>query len=461
MAEISAKSIHFIGIGGIGMSGIASLLSGQGYRISGSDIKESPLTRKLSARGIKIFLGHDGRHLDGAQAVVYSSAIKEDNPELAAAREKGLLVMHRAEALAKLMQDKTTIAVSGAHGKTTTCALVSHVLLAAGFCPTVSIGGIARNLEDNACLGKGNYFVAEADESDGTFLYYAPDYSIVTNIDREHLDYYKTFQDILAAYQKFIGQTKEDGGLFCCGDDVHIRQVTRGYKKRIAYFGLSPENDFYPQGITLGEFSSQFAYSYRGKRMGRVHLPLAGKHNISNSLAAIALGQRLGVGLRSIEEALAVFKGTERRFELRLDSGGIKLIDDYGHHPSEIRATLQAAKNVSHKRLIVIFQPHRFSRTKLLMEEFAESFCTADYLILADIYGACEDPIAGISSQALCEKIKEKSPASEAVYLKKEDIIEHVLKILKPLDVVLTLGAGDIGRLSDELAGRIKSKNTH
>lgn len=457
----SGRHIHFVGIGGIGMSGIASLLSAQGYSVSGSDIKESPQTRKLSEKGIRVFLGHKSAHLDGAQMVVYSSAIKNDNPELAAAREIGLAVMHRAEVLAKLMRDKTTIAVSGSHGKTTTTALIGHLLLQAGFHPTLAAGGILRNVDDNACLGSSDYFVAEADESDGTFLYYNPDYPIVTNIDREHLDYYKSFEDIIAAYRKFISNTKDSGCLFCCGDDAHIRQIARGCGKRIIYFGLSGENDFYPEEVTLNEFSSRFNYCRNGKTLGEVTLPLSGTHNISNSLSVIALGLCLGISHKRIEEAFAAFKGTERRFQLKCDSGGIRLIDDYGHHPAEIRATLSAAKNLKSRRLIVIFQPHRYSRTKFLMDEFAESFSAADYLMITDIYGASEEPIAGVSSEALCEKIKESRPFTQVFYVKKEGIIERILNIAEPQDVVLTLGAGDIGKLSDELAGRIKGKNTN
>ena len=460
MNNYFSKRIHFIGIGGIGMSGIASILRSKGYAVSGSDIKESMITGKLADKGIKIFLGHDASHLNGAELVIYSSAVKEDNPELLSARARGLMIMRRAEALAKLMQDKTCVAISGAHGKTTTTALASHLLLQSGFCPTVAIGGILRNLDDNSCLGNGNFFVAEADESDGTFLYYNPDYPIITNIDREHLDYYHSWADILNAYKKFISNAKESGCLFCCGDDPAIRQITRGYRKRLIYYGLSRDNDFYPQGLAMNEFSCVFNYCYRGRAMGKVFLPLSGSHNVQNSLAVVGLGVELGISPKNIESALAAFKGTERRFQLKLDFAGFKLIDDYGHHPSEIRATLEAAKNVKHKRLIVVFQPHRYSRTKFLMEDFAQSLALADYLILTDIYAAGESPIDGVSSELLCNKIKEKFASVEAVYLKKERIVEHLIRILKPQDLLLTLGAGDIGKLSDELAQRIKSQNT-
>lgn len=455
-----AKRIHFVGIGGIGMSGIASIMMKQGYRVSGSDIKESLITRKLSSLGIRVCLGHDASYISDAELLVYSSAVKEDNPELQAAKAKGLRILKRAQVLAQLMQDKACIAISGAHGKTTTCALTGHLLLQAGFSPTVAIGGILRNIGDNSCLGESNFFVAEADESDGTFLCYHPDYSIVTNIDREHLDFYKDWQDILSAYKKFISQTRDGGCLFCCGDDPAIRSITREYKKRMLYFGLSGENDFYPRNLLLDEFSCIFDCYYRDGFIARMHLPLAGRHNISNSLAVIALGLELGIKPQRIEESLAVFKGTERRFQLKAEVGGIKVIDDYAHHPTELRVTLEAAKNVRHKRLLVVFQPHRFSRTRFLMQEFAESLSLADCIILTDIYAASEEPIEGVSSEVLCDKIKEKHPLAEVIYVKKEKLIEQLLSIVRQGDLVLTVGAGDIGKLSDELAQRIKSQDT-
>lgn len=458
--NFGSKRIHFIGIGGIGMSGIASILMKQGYRVSGSDTKESRITNKLISEGAKIFYGHNISNIDNADVVVYSSAIREDNVELLAAKNKGLTVIRRAEALVKLMQDKICIAISGSHGKTTTTALASHLLFQTGFNPTASIGGIVRNFGDNSCFGNSNIFIAEADESDGTFLYYKPNYTIVTNIDREHLDYYHSWQDILSAYEKFILNTKENGYIFCCGDDLTLRQITKEVDKKCVYFGLSKDNDFYADDIKLAEFSSEFSYYYKGKRLGSISLPLAGAHNISNSLAIVGLGCKLGISLKEIENALSLFSGTERRFQLKAEIGGIKIIDDYGHHPSEIKATLSAASNVRHKRLIVVFQPHRYSRTKFLMEEFSKSFALADYLILTDIYAASELPIDGVSSEALCKRIKNENPQIEAVYLKKEKIIEHILKIIKPKDLLLTLGAGDIGKLSDELVERLKRKDT-
>lgn len=459
-ALLAPARIHFIGIGGIGMSGIASILKKQGCQISGSDIKESAITNKLVSEGIRVSLGHNSLHLQDAEIVVYSSAIREDNSELAAARNRGILVMRRAEALAKLMRGKTCIAVSGAHGKTTTTALISHLLLQSGLCPTVAIGGILRNLEDNCRLGESKFFVAEADESDGTFLYYSPDYSMVMNIDREHLDYYHSWEEILDAYTQFISHTKDTGCLFCCADDPAIRQITEGYKGRLIYFGLSSRNDYYAQDIRLNGFSSRFSYCHKGKILGKIDLPLSGEHNISNSLAVIALARELGIEGKDIEAALADFKGTQRRFQLKAEYNGIKIIDDYGHHPAEIRSTLRAARNVAHTRLIVVFQPHRYSRTQFLMDEFVDSFQLADCLVLTDIYAASENPIEGVTSQVLYKKVKEKFPLMDTVYLPKEKVVDYVLAALRSGDLVLTVGAGDIGRLSDELVQRIKCQNT-
>lgn len=460
MPQGALRRIHFIGIGGIGMSGIAAILQAQGYAVSGSDLKESPVTRKLAQRGVKVSLGHDALFLRDAEMVVYSSAIRNDNPELLAAKDKGLIVLRRAEALARLMQEKTCIAVSGAHGKTTTTALASHLLLQAGLRPTAAVGGILKNLDDNSCLGCGDFFVAEADESDGTFLYYRPDYPIVTNIDREHLDFYRSWDEILDAYARFIRGVRDNGCLFCCGDDRAIRQITKDYKRRLIYFGLSCDNDFYPRDVALHDFSSEFTCCYKGEPINRISLPLSGEHNISNSLGVIALGLELGISHARIKEALADFKGTERRFQLKADYSGIKVIDDYGHHPTEILATLKAAKNVAHKRLIVVFQPHRYSRTKFLMEEFAQSFRQADCLLLTDIYAASESPIEGVSSEFLAKKIRDGSISPAVFYIKKEHLIGHILKMIRPGDLVLTLGAGDIGKLSDELVQRIKGQDT-
>jgi UDP-N-acetylmuramate--alanine ligase len=451
-----SQHYHLIGIGGIGMSGIAQLLLGRGFTVSGSDLKENRVTDELKRLGARIFLGHDAANIKGADAIIYSSAIKEDNPELRQAKKDNISLKKRAEALAELMQEKTVITVTGSHGKTTTSSLISYLLLEAGLNPTIAIGGILRNIDSNACLGDGKFFVAEADESDGSFLCYRADYSIITNIDYEHLDYYRNFQNQVEAFDKFIHQTKKDGCIFGCSDDPTVKKLLDEYQGKHILFGLKSGADIYPANITLSSLSSQFDCCYQGKLMLGFQLALGGLHNISNSLAVIGLGLELGLDLELIKRALSNYQGSLRRLEIKFKSSDYLIIDDYAHHPTEIRATLAAIKELKAKRVIVVFQPHRYTRTQLLMDEFTRSFNLADYLILTDIYPASEKPIAGVTARALCEKIQEANPHKEVRFLPQQDIVDHVLEIIKPGDLVIILGAGDIVKTSDELAERIK-----
>jgi UDP-N-acetylmuramate--alanine ligase len=336
--------------------------------------------------------------------------------------------------------------------------LVSFLLLEAGLSPTVAIGGVLKNIETNACLGSGKYFVAEADESDGSFLYYKPKYSIVTNIDREHLDYYKDFKNEVEAFKQFINRTDDDGCVFCSADDPNLAGILKDYAKKYILFGLNESAQCHPANIKFSGLSSEFDCIYKGKFVGRFSLALGGAHNISNALSVIALGLELGIDLSFIKKALSGYKGAARRLELKYVSG-YTVIDDYAHHPTEIQATLKAAKNLEHKKFIAIFQPHRFTRTRLLLDDFAKSFGGVDYLVITDIYAASEEPIPGVSANSLCERIKELNKNKEVRYVPKEKIVEHILGVLNPGDLVITLGAGDIVKVSDELAERIKSKN--
>ena len=453
------KHYHLIGIGGIGMSGIAQLLLRCGKKVSGSDLIENKITRELTILGAEIFIGHNAANVRGAGLIVYSTAIKEDNPEVIEAKRLGIPVIKRAQALASLMLDKTVITVTGSHGKTTTTSLVSYLLLEAGFYPTAAIGGILRNIDTNACLGNGRFFVAEADESDGSFLYFRPKYSIITNIDVEHLDYYETFENEISAFREFLNKTKEDGCLFCCADDINLMEILKGYKNKYILFGLKNNADIIAKNIQLKGLSSEFDCFYKDKFIHRFKLSLGGEHNISNALSVIALGTELGIDLEIINNALARYKGAGRRLEIKFKDNAITLIDDYAHHPTEIRATLEAAKNLNPKRLITIFQPHRFSRTKLLLDEFGSSFGASDFVIITDIYPASELPIKGITGERVYDKIKELTPERCAKFLPKSEILENILKIIQPGDLVITLGAGDIGKLSDELAEKLKERN--
>ena len=453
-----SKHIHLIGIGGIGMSGIARLLREEGHKVSGSDIKETKILQDLRRLGAQIYLGHCASHVKDADLVVYSSAITQDNPEIREAQSRNIPVVKRAQMLAELMQEKKVITVTGAHGKTTTSSLAAHLLKESGLSPTAAVGGILRDSDSNVFFGKSIYFVAEADESDGSFLYYKPDYSIITNLDYEHLDYYGSFDNLTEAFRKFLNNTKPDGCVFCCGDDVNLRKVLSDYKGRVLLYGLSRQADIYAAGIKLERLVSSFDCFYNNKLLTRLDLPLGGTHNVVNSLSVVGLGLQLGVGLEDIKKALATYKGAKRRMEIKLDCREILIIDDYAHHPTEIKATLSALVGLGRRRIIAVFQPHRYSRTRLLSKQFGESFRAVDCVIVTDIYPAGEQPIAGVDAGLIYESIK-KDGHPDVRYLPKEDIVEHLLKNARPKDLIVTLGAGDITRLSDELAERFNREN--
>ncbi len=449
---------HFVGIGGIGMSGIAKLFLKQGACVSGSDISDTPALRDLLESGAKIYTGHNSKNVENADFVIYSSAIKEDNPEITEAKKLGKPLLKRAQALALLMKGRTVVTVAGSHGKTTTTSMVSYLLMNAGLYPSVAIGGVLRNIDTNAYSGDGNLFVAEADESDGSFLHYEPDYSIVTNIDYEHMDYYQSFDRQIASFREFINKTKPLGCVFCCGDDPNLMEVIKGYKGRRVIFGLNKSADIYPQEIIFNGLTSSFSCFVKGEHIGRFSLALAGKHNISNALSVIALGVELGIDKEIIKNTLLTYKGAKRRIDVKLDNEKYLLIDDYAHHPTEICATLSALKGIR-KRLIIIFQPHRYSRTKNLIEEFGKCFSDADLVIITDIYAASENPIEGISALSVVESITRHSGRKGATFLPKKDIVKYISGIIKPGDAVITLGAGDITKVCDELVEELKRKS--
>ncbi len=452
------KRYHFIGIGGIGMSAIVRLLLNSGAKVSGSDLKKSMVTDELKSLGARIFIGHSPDNVKEADLVVYSSAIKDDNPEITETIKLKIPLIKRAQALAELMRDKKVITVTGSHGKTTTTSLASCLLFEAGLFPTVAIGGILKNINTNACLGRGDFFVAEADESDGSFLFYQPKYSIITNIDYEHLDYYKDFQNELNMFKDFLERTDKDGCIFGCDDDVNLKTLLKECSRRFVTFGLKESAHIYPKNIRLGGLTAEFDCYYKNKFVERFNIALGGLHNICNALSVIALGLELGIDLIHIKNALLNYKGAGRRLEVKLDLAGYLIIDDYAHHPTELKATLSAVKNLKAQRVIAVFQPHRYSRTKLLLDEFGESFDNADYVIVTDIYSAGEPPIEGVSGINIYEKIKKRSPDKKVIFLPKDELVPHLLKIVQSGDLVLTLGAGDIVRIGDELVEKIKGK---
>ena len=450
------RHMHFIGIGGIGMSGIAQLYLEKGLTITGSDLRLSPIVERLISLGAKVYIGHNPSNVEGADTIVYSSAIKPDNPELIEATRLNIPVLRRAQALAELMQEKLSITVTGAHGKTTTTSMISNLLEESGLCPTVAVGGIINNFSRNAWLGEGKFFVAEADESDGSFLYYNPTYSIVTNIDYEHLDYYVEFKRLLAAFKDFMNKTHDSGAIVCCLDDPHIRAIVQTLNKRCIGFGISNTNDIYPKDVRLEEFSSDFECIYKTKTLGRFSLSIPGLFNISNALAVVALGMELGIGVDKIRQSLAAYKGAERRLQIKLDSYDIRIIDDYAHHPTEIKATLEAVRPMKYNRLLVVFQPHRYTRLKLLFDEFTKVLGNTQHLILTDIYAASEPPITGITAQALYTRIKDAGHR-DVNFIPKTELCDFLMTQTKSGDLILFLGAGDINRIADELAQQIKA----
>ena len=457
------RHYHFVGIGGIGMGALASLLLAKGKIVSGSDLKENQVTEKLKAQGARIFVGHDARHMEGADVVIYTSAVQEHNPELAAAKARHVPVLQRAVLLAELMKSHTGITVAGAHGKTTTTSMIAGLLMKAGLNPTVAIGGIVNGSACHAQLGGGEYFVAEVDESDGSFLHFAPKVSVITNIDYEHLDYYHNWENILSAYRAFIHKTTPDGLVLVRGDDERLMRLVEESGRSFKTFGFLPRHNITARNIQFDHFHSRFECVIDGKSRGEVQLVIPGRHNVANALACIGTGLTLSIDFDVIRESLKEFQGVQRRFQVKGKIDNIWVIYDYAHHPTEIEATLQTAQVVKRsgpgmegeRRLIAVFQPHRYSRLQALMDEFARSLTTADYLIVTDVYAASEKPIEGISAETLCDKIREKTE-KPVFYVKKENVVDDLLSAVHPGDFVMTLGAGDISSMTDHFVSALK-----
>ncbi|MCS7280247.1 MAG: UDP-N-acetylmuramate--L-alanine ligase [Desulfobacterota bacterium] len=444
------KKIHFVGIGGIGMSGLAEVLINLGYSVSGSDIKASELTERLKMLGAKISYGHSKENVKDVDVVVVSSAVGPDNPEIQMAKELSIPVIPRAEMLAELMRMKFGIAVCGAHGKTTTTSLIATILNHAGYDPTCVIGGKLKSIGSNARLGTGRFLVAEADESDGSFLLLSPVVAVATNIDLEHLDYYSGIEEIKKAFENFLNKVPFFGLDVICIDNIHLRSLLSNLKRKYVTYGLSNCADVKAEKIVMDGFNTDFSVIVKGEPIGRVRLSMPGVHNVVNSLAAIATCLELDIPFKTIKEALENFQGIQRRMEIRF-SGKIVLIDDYGHHPTEIRATISTLRQICKGRIIVAFQPHRYTRTKALMKEFSTSFEGVDILLVTEIYAASEPKIEGVSGRALAESIKANTKA-EVYYVETlDEVTEKILGFVRDGDLVLTLGAGDIYKVADRL----------
>jgi len=439
------------------MSGLAEVLLELGYRVSGSDLRFSPITERLAARGAVVYQGHKAENVAGAKAVVVSSAVHESNPEVAEARRLAIPVIPRGELLAELMRQKYGIAVAGSHGKTTTTSMTAAILSHAGLDPTIVVGGRVGMMGGaNARLGKSDYLVVESDESDGSFLKLAPIVAVVTNIDREHLDHYSGLDEIRRAFAEFVGKVPFYGVAILCLDDENVQQILPVVNRRTISYGWSAQADLRVARSNAGHLASEFQLQYHGKDLGCFRLRIPGAHNVLNATAAIAVGLELEVPLETIREALASFSGVDRRFQVRGTERGVAVIDDYGHHPTEIRATLAAARGCQYKRVHVLFQPHRYTRTHALMDEFARAFHQADTVHVMDIYAASEEPIEGVTAEALAARMAAFGHRGAHYVGSMEKGIEAVTAEARPGDAIVTLGAGSVSHAGEGILSRLR-----
>ena len=456
------RKIHFVGIGGIGMSGIAEVLLSLGFSVSGSDLRRGPNTERLiDTFKLKFFEGHAAENVGDAQVVVYSSAVKDDNPEIAAARQLGIPVIPRAEMLAELMVLKPyAVAVSGTHGKTTTTSMVATVLGHAGIDPTAVVGGIVEKLGSNAAVGSSEWFVTEADESDRSFLMLYPTIAVVTNIDKEHMESYRGMEDVVQCFTDFVNKVPFFGAAIICLDDPNVQLIIPHIKRRRVTYGLTAQADISAHDIRYdSEFGSRFNVWRGDNVLGELHLPVPGKHNVYNALAATAVALEMDIPFEKVVEAFVAFKNANRRFQFKGEVNGITVVDDYGHHPTEILATLGAAKNAATgRRTVVIFQPHRYSRTSELMDDFVVAFNNADVLYVLDIYAVSEEPKEDITAEVWTENIKRVGHKNGTYICDSDKAADRVVPELLPGDLVITLGAGTVTRLSDEIVAKLDGK---
>jgi len=445
------RNVHFIGVGGVGMSGLAEFLSAVGYTVSGSDRQASAITKRLETLGIKVQYDHTPALIKDAGIAVYSSAVKEENEERRYAEDRRIPLLRRAEMLGELMRMKFSVAIAGTHGKTTTTSLIGQIMHDAGWNPTVIVGGILRHYDSNTIVGKGDILVAEADEFDRSFLKMYPSIAVVTNIEEDHLDCYKDLDDITNAFIQFANLVPFYGALVACIDEPGVPAMLKGYAKPVITYGLLPDADYTARDVGLLAGKTRFTLVRRGQRLGQITLPIPGIHNVKNSLAACAVASELGVAFGICATSLEGFAGVKRRFEIVGEGAGITVVDDYAHHPSEIRATIAAARSAGYMRVVAVFQPHLYSRTRDFMDGFASALATADLMVVTKIYKSREEPIEGISGEAIVDKAK-RLGATGARYIEvKEEIVDVLKNDLAPGDVVLVMGAGNI----NEICGRM------
>ncbi len=451
------QKIHFVGIGGIGMSGIAEVLLNRGYSVSGSDLKLSSATQRLVSLGARIFEGHCAGHLEAVDVVVTSSAVKPDNPEVIEAQRRQVPIIPRAEMLAELMRMKYGITVAGTHGKTTTTSMVAVVLQEAGMDPTVVVGGRLNAFGSNAKLGTGDFMVVEADESDRSFLLLSPTVAIVTNIDEDHMESYEGLEDLKDTFVRFVNKVPFYGAVVLCLDETNLQSIIPRIRRRIISYGFSGQADLNILNPVPEGFHSRYQLRFRGDMLGEFRLGIPGRHNILNATAAVAVGLDLGIPVERLRTALENFRGADRRFQVKGQVNGITVIDDYGHHPTEIKATLDAARQLGNHRIVVVFQPHRYSRTQYCFEDFARSFYQADVLVVSDIYAAGEEPLAAVTSERLVDAIKTHGHKNARYIGSLDDIATILTPELKPGDLLVTMGAGNIWKVGDEMLQRLQA----
>ncbi|RPF46779.1 UDP-N-acetylmuramate--L-alanine ligase [Thermodesulfitimonas autotrophica] len=451
-------NVHFIGIGGVGMSGLAALLLLRGHRVTGSDLKPSALTERLQAQGATVYKGHKAENVGAAELVVVSSAIGPENPELLAARERGIPVMRRGELLSAVLRGYRGIAVAGAHGKTTTTAMVGAVLMAGGLDPTILVGGNWPAIGGNFRMGGGPCFVTEADESDASFLLLSPEVAAVTNIENDHLDYYGSVENLIRAFRDFLGRVAPGGIAVVCWDDPNLRALAREAPKPVVSYGVGEGADWRVAEVSLRGPVSEATLYFRGERIGRLRLNIPGMHNLLNAAGAVAVGHHLGVPFAVAAGALEGFRGVGRRFELLGKARGVTVIDDYAHHPTEIAATIRMARQLAPKRVVAVFQPHRYTRTALLYPEFGRAFSEADVVVVGEIYNAGEKPIPGVSADLIREAIRQHD-RREVLRLPNTNGAAYVKELVQPGDIVLTLGAGDIYKVGQALVALLEADN--
>lgn len=456
----SIKKLHFVGIGGVGMSAIAEILLSKGFHITGSDLHDAPVIHHLRSKGASIHIGHAAENILGAEALVLSSAIKDTNPEVIAAKAQNIPILHRSDCLAFLLNSSYGIAVAGAHGKTTTSSMISVLLEHSQVDPTILVGGFIDYFKSNAKLGHSKYIVAEADESDGSFLKFEPQIEVITNIEDDHMDHYGSMENIIKAFKSFLNKVKSpDGVAVLCFDNAIIRDLTIDAPCTVISYGIENEADFMAKDIRIKGAHTTFTLVVRGKECGEIQLQIPGHHNVLNALATIAVGFHLNLSLEQIQAGVHAFTGTNRRFQTKYHDDNYWIVDDYAHHPTEIQTSISAARQAREKRLIVVFQPHRYTRTQLLRDEFGTCFEGADTLILTDIYAASEAPIPGIDGNTIVEAVKESTGKNPFYIENVADIPVYLQSIIEPGDLIITMGAGNIYQAGEKLAELIKENN--